>query len=578
MAIDWTSYYKAVLANPSATPEAKEEARRALGLSPLPTPTITTTGEFPSVYLQPGSRGPEVKQLQDFLVSRGYMTPEEVATGPGIYGPRTKAAVEKLQRDLGVDAGQYYGYFGPKTIAALKSKIDQEIVNAQNRLSQAIQSVDLLSQTREPKIINIPDRLSENLNAWLSSQNLSDKNATYLATIKPLIDLLQADLEARRKAEEERKGWMEKMAELLGKRTKTQELLTAREEADIEKLIAERKILFEEAMALQKQITDLQAERDKALLISEGRKAPLAFIRGEQAEINRRYESRIANLNAQLGYKMAMYQAKTGEINEARTWINDIVNAATYDQEYDFRVLSTMLNLHNAEYTELGRDIRATIGQIVDLQQQMLALNRTELREKANMMIQVAQQGITPLSWDQLNQMTYEQVANWAAQQIVAKAPEERKEEIERYAQDVFWKRISLSSVPDRIQAQVSKRVRELEATERTLTDEEWRAKIRTIINTLRRQYPGLSDDDLRQEIADAIITDPNLTPKDKERGRLILNEILPPTIPSPEKKPGFWERTKRFFRVGSPTLYISGREKTTTVPTLPESDPLRIR
>jgi len=38
----------------------------------------------------------EVQQLQNYLVQQGYMTSEEMATGPGIFGPRTQAAYDKL--------------------------------------------------------------------------------------------------------------------------------------------------------------------------------------------------------------------------------------------------------------------------------------------------------------------------------------------------------------------------------------------------------------------------------------------------------------------------------------------------
>ena len=73
---------------------------------------------YPNTNLQPGQSGNEVKKLQDFLVSKGLMTPEQVATGPGIYGPQTTAAVRKFQEQSGVDNTSGPGYWGPKTISA----------------------------------------------------------------------------------------------------------------------------------------------------------------------------------------------------------------------------------------------------------------------------------------------------------------------------------------------------------------------------------------------------------------------------------------------------------------------------
>ena len=79
--------------------------------------------KYPTISLQPGATGKEVKKLQDYLVSQGYMTQEQVATGPGIYGPKTKAAVAALQSKLGVDTAGYPGYWGPKTLAKLAEGI-----------------------------------------------------------------------------------------------------------------------------------------------------------------------------------------------------------------------------------------------------------------------------------------------------------------------------------------------------------------------------------------------------------------------------------------------------------------------
>ncbi len=52
--------------------------------------------------LSVGQRGPEVKALQDQLVQVGVMRSEDAATGPGIFGPRTEAAVQAFQRATGL--------------------------------------------------------------------------------------------------------------------------------------------------------------------------------------------------------------------------------------------------------------------------------------------------------------------------------------------------------------------------------------------------------------------------------------------------------------------------------------------
>lgn len=74
---------------------------------------------YPSTSLQPGMTGDAVKQLQQYLVSKGFLTQAQMNTGPGIYGPATTNAVKQLQQSLGVDNSSGPGYWGPKTIQAI---------------------------------------------------------------------------------------------------------------------------------------------------------------------------------------------------------------------------------------------------------------------------------------------------------------------------------------------------------------------------------------------------------------------------------------------------------------------------
>ncbi|MER3429207.1 MAG: hypothetical protein C4334_14170 [Pyrinomonas sp.] len=75
-------------------------AMRKPELEPPAPPKIDSP--MPSGNLARGDRGPEVTKLQGLLVDLGHMTREQVATGPGIFGPRTEAAVREFQRANGL--------------------------------------------------------------------------------------------------------------------------------------------------------------------------------------------------------------------------------------------------------------------------------------------------------------------------------------------------------------------------------------------------------------------------------------------------------------------------------------------
>jgi peptidoglycan hydrolase-like protein with peptidoglycan-binding domain len=68
--------------------------------------------------LQRGMMGPAVRQLQERLVAAKFMPSNDYKSGPGVYGPRTEAAVKRLQAHVGLPVT---GVAAPSTLAALAS-------------------------------------------------------------------------------------------------------------------------------------------------------------------------------------------------------------------------------------------------------------------------------------------------------------------------------------------------------------------------------------------------------------------------------------------------------------------------
>ncbi len=80
---------------------------------------------LPGGDLEKGARGPAVEKLQKALVKGGYMTQAEMNTGPGVFGPRTEAALKKFQAANNV---KNTGYYGPLTRAAF-SKLGASVAS-----------------------------------------------------------------------------------------------------------------------------------------------------------------------------------------------------------------------------------------------------------------------------------------------------------------------------------------------------------------------------------------------------------------------------------------------------------------
>jgi peptidoglycan hydrolase-like protein with peptidoglycan-binding domain len=66
------------------------------------------SSQVPKVVVKRGDRGQDVLALQQTLVSLGYLTDEQLATGPGIFGPQTQAALQEMQTSAGIEPGEVY--------------------------------------------------------------------------------------------------------------------------------------------------------------------------------------------------------------------------------------------------------------------------------------------------------------------------------------------------------------------------------------------------------------------------------------------------------------------------------------
>lgn len=113
----WVAVTPGQTPSPSATTTSTTPGATPTSQTPQAQPGASTAVQPPTTALQPGSTGPEVQALQNYLVSLGFMTAEQVATGPGIYGPQTKAAVQSFQQTFGVDNSTGPGFWGPHSIA-----------------------------------------------------------------------------------------------------------------------------------------------------------------------------------------------------------------------------------------------------------------------------------------------------------------------------------------------------------------------------------------------------------------------------------------------------------------------------
>jgi len=70
--------------------------------------------------LQRGMTGAQVRGLQQKLLAKGFLNHRDVASGPGVFGPRTEAGVKRAQAAFGLPVT---GVAGTSLLAALNGDL-----------------------------------------------------------------------------------------------------------------------------------------------------------------------------------------------------------------------------------------------------------------------------------------------------------------------------------------------------------------------------------------------------------------------------------------------------------------------
>jgi peptidoglycan hydrolase-like protein with peptidoglycan-binding domain len=128
------------------TERALKEFQRANGLTPNGLYDGATRAVVEAIVggVGRGARGEVVARLQRRLVELNYLTPQQVATGPGIFGRQTENAVGRFQADQGI---RQTGNLGPLTYRALRTATPRGAGGGDLRLSADI--IERAGRTRQ---------------------------------------------------------------------------------------------------------------------------------------------------------------------------------------------------------------------------------------------------------------------------------------------------------------------------------------------------------------------------------------------------------------------------------------------
>lgn len=118
---------------------------------------------------------------------------------------------------------------------------------------------------------------------------------------------------------------------------------------------AEQKAQIAEIDSLNKEYNELIAQRDEqiAALEGQGRGIPLDLLDNQRARIERNAAPRINQVSANINSKAAILEASQGRFAEAQNYVNNAVNAATEELNYNFKLFQTFYDINQDSINRL---------------------------------------------------------------------------------------------------------------------------------------------------------------------------------------------------------------------------------
>ena len=157
--------------------------------------------------------------------------------------------------------------------------------------------------------------------------------------------------------------------------------------------------LIGQLAAYSQQAADLELQKQTAMGLSEQKGMPMTYIRGEQALVERQYNSKISAKAAQGAIVSQQIQMERGLWDEARTTTNMIVSAMTYDQQQELADLDWIYNTYQDLYTMATDEEKTIWNRAYTLAENELKKQQNEWNTKLALNQRAAEAGVS-LGWD----------------------------------------------------------------------------------------------------------------------------------------------------------------------------------
>lgn len=276
---------------------------------------------------------------------------------------------------------------------------DTSIADRIGEVSSGLLTVDpaeLISNPSREFSIQQPD--SGDTDAVRSARSVLDATPeTQLASMEARRqERAEENRQRREELRERRTQLTEEAAQTIRDRPSQEEVIRReREELGVPQELERQRAVLDEIRGLRQQAIDLEQQRGEALATSEGRKAPIGFIRGEQARVQEQFDRRIATVSKLVGAESAVLQASQGMVQQARSLTQDIVKASTFDTEMELKRIGLFMENNKEQISELDTEIQNDLQRTQQHWENRLAEERQDKQTIANLMIEIPSANIS---------------------------------------------------------------------------------------------------------------------------------------------------------------------------------------
>jgi hypothetical protein len=424
-------------------------------------PTTTITGEGALSYKDlPGYQESKTKQnnfeatqeqleqARSAAIKTGKSLTEEYGesdyTGPSIVDYLKSLGKEssfssraELAEQVGIENYRGTAKQNTKLLNTLKGGTLPLAGGIKKDLQQGLPAESLAGETT---VIEMPNRpLEGGEDAIKDIQRRTQTTLAGMNEFEPIIDLLKSKFEETRELKEEEKGKFGQLIDTLKgvkeERPSMQDYLQEQyEEWGIPSNFSKIQKVNQEISVIQSNIAEVKREKQQALMQSEQRQAPMSFIRGEKALVERQYNSELSALSAEMAAKASQVEALQNNLTSARMFISDAVEAMSYDTKQAEQDVKDFINIYGDVIDDLEEDEKLYFSTLVNFYDKKLDYEREEYYTKLDWSVDAASKGVDlGLSATDIKQLPLEEVAEIYQNKISQLPPEENLSQTERF-------------------------------------------------------------------------------------------------------------------------------------------------